>query len=169
MKKTKIFYGNQYIDSFYATGKKFTRLQLIKIKMKRFIKKVIFWSVVVLALALTIQYFRWAFPNEIVVEKVKEVIINQEIQYPVLERIAQCESGNSHYDKNGQVILRGNKGDRASVDIGVMQINVLYHGAKATELGLDLTKEADNREYAKYLYTTRGTVDWEASKHCWNK
>lgn len=167
--KTKIFFGNQYVESFNCNGKKYTRWQIIVIKFKRFVKLVVFWSLIGLLLAGIVQYFRWAYPTEIVKVVEKEILINQDIKYPVLDRIAFCESGNKHYDKNGQVLVRGNTGDRTSVDVGVMQINFKYHGARATELGLDLTKESDNREYAKYLYTTRGTVDWEASKSCWNK
>jgi hypothetical protein len=134
--------------------------------VKSFFKKLLFWFIVVCMLAGTIQYFRWAYTTEIVIEKVKEVIVNQEINYPVLERIAECESGNTHYDKNGQVLMRGNT--NKTVDVGVMQINSVWF-AKATELGLDLTKESDNREFAKYLYTTRGTEDWVYSKKCWQK
>lgn len=137
-----------------------------KLKVKNFIKKIIFWLLIALMIAGVIQYFRWAYPTTEIKEVVKEVIINQDIKYPVLDRIAQCESGNKHYDKNGQVMLRGN--NNKTVDVGVFQINSLWF-SKATELGLDLTKEADNREFAKYLYTTRGTVDWIYSQKCWNK
>ena len=138
----------------------------LKLKVKRFFKKVIFWFCVALLIAGVVQYFRWAYPTTITKEVVKEVIVNQEIKYPVLDRIAQCESGNKHFDKNGQVMLRGNT--NKSVDVGVFQINSLWF-AKATELGLDLTKEKDNREFAVYLYTTRGTEDWVWSKKCWAK
>lgn len=154
-----IYYGEEKIGTI-------NKKRSFKSKVKSFFKKVLFWSIVILALALTVQYFRWAYPNEVVVEKVKEVIINQEIKYPVLDRIAQCESGNKHLDKNGQVLLRGNT--NKTVDVGVFQINSVWF-AKATELGLDLTKEEDNREFAKYLYTTRGTEDWVYSKKCWAK
>ena len=166
MKKTHIFFGNQHIDSFNCTGKKYTKYQIMKIKIKSFFKKVLFWTVVILALAATVQGFRLAYPTVVTVETIKEVIVNQEIKYPVLDRIAQCESGNKHFDKNGQVMLRGNT--NKTVDVGVFQINSVWF-AKATELGLDLTKEADNREFAKYLYTTRGTEDWKFSAKCWSK
>ena len=92
--------------------------------------------------------------------------MNQDIKYPVLDRIAVCESNNKHFDKNGQVLMRGNS--NKTVDVGIFQINSVWF-SKATELGLDLTKEADNREFAKYLYTTRGTEDWVYSKKCWAK
>jgi len=166
MKKTKIFFGNQYTESFKCDGNRYTKWQLFKAKVKRFFKLCIFWFVVALVIALIVQYFRWAYPTERVVEKVKEVIVNQDISYPVLDRIAFCESGNKHYDKNGQVMLRGNT--NKTVDVGVFQINSVWF-TKATELGLDLTKEKDNREFAKYLYTTRGTEDWKFSAKCWSR
>jgi hypothetical protein len=136
-------------------------------KIKRVIKVLVFWLVIIVALGGVVQYFRWAYP-QIETREVK-VYVNQEVNYPVLERIAQCESGGSQFDKNGQVLMRGNTNGRDSVDVGLFQVNLKYHGAEATKMGLDLTKEADNRAYAKFLYQTRGTVDWEASKHCWNK
>lgn len=166
MKKTKLFFGNQYVESFNCDGKRYTKWQLFKIRVKNFFKKVLFWSVVIIALASVVQYFRWAYPTTITKEVVKEVLINQEIKYPVLDRIAQCESGNKHFDKNGQVMLRGNT--NKSVDVGVFQINSLWF-AKATELGLNLTVEKDNREFATYLYKTYGTEPWVWSKKCWNK
>jgi hypothetical protein len=166
MKKTHIFFGNQHIDSFNCTGKKYTKYQIMKIKIKSFFKKLLFWLIVILIAVGIGQYVRWAYPTTITKEVVKEVVINQDIKYPVLDRIAQCESGNKHFDKNGQVMLRGNT--NKTVDVGVFQINSVWF-AKATELGLDLTKEADNREFAKYLYTTRGTEDWKFSAKCWSK
>jgi len=163
---SNIYYGEEKIGTLNKKIGTLNKKRSFKSKVKSFFKKVVFWSIVILALALTIQYFRWAYPTEKVVEVVKEVIVNQNINYPVLDRIAECESNNSHYDKNGQVMLRGNT--NKTVDVGVFQINSVWF-AKATELGLDLTKEADNREFAKYLYTTRGTEDWVYSKKCWAK
>ena len=160
MKKTHIFFGNQHIDSFNCDGKRYTKWQLFKIRVKNFFKKVLFWSIVILAIALTVQYFRWAYPTTITKEVVKEVIVNQEIKYPILDKIAFCESGNKHFDKNGQVLVRGNTNGRASVDVGTWQINVMYHGKKATEMGLNLFNEKDNRTYAVYLFETHGTEPW---------
>ena len=84
----------------------------------------------------------------------------------VMTRIAICESGNKHTDKNGQVLMKTN--DNKSVDVGVMQINSLWF-KKASDMKLDLTKEADNRKFADYLYQNYGTEPWVWSKPCWNK
>jgi hypothetical protein len=159
MKLTNNWEGRNYMK--YQRDEKTGQF---KNKVKSFFKKFLFWTIVVLIAVGIGQYFRWAYPTERIVEK--EVVVNQEISYPVLDRIAFCESGNKHFDKNGQVMLRGNT--NKTVDVGVFQINSVWF-SKATELGLDLTKEKDNREFAKYLYTTRGTVDWSASSKCWNK
>lgn len=95
-----------------------------------------------------------------------------EMEAPVLQRIADCESGNgkpgsgTHF-KNGQVILRANTD--STVDIGKYQVNLTYWGKKASELGYDLTKEADNYAMAKWIYENKGTSDWSASQKCWYK
>ena len=100
--------------------------------------------------------------NTPVVEAEKQIEPNA----PVLTRIAQCESGNKHFDKNGQVLLRSNT--NKTVDVGRYQINSVWF-AKATELGFDLTDERDNEAFAMWLYKNRGTQDWYSSASCWNK
>ena len=169
MKKTKLFFGNQYVESFNCDGRKFTKFQIFKIKMKKFLKKLLSWLIVILIAVGIGQYVRWAYPTTITKEVVKEVIVNQEIKYPILDKIALCESNNKHFDTNGQVLVRGNTGNRASVDVGRYQLNVMYHGAKATAMGLNLFNEQDNRTYAIYLFETQGTEPWSASKKCWLK
>ena len=140
-----------------------------KNRVKSFFKKVLFWTVVILALAATVQGFRLAYPTIVTVETIKEVIVNQEIKYPILDKIALCESNNKHFDKNGQVLVRGNTNGRASVDVGTYQVNVMYHGDKATAMGLNLFDQKDNRTYAVYLFETQGNEPWSASKKCWAK
>jgi hypothetical protein len=169
MKKTHIFFGNQHIDSFNCTGKKYTKYQIMKIKIKSFFKKLLFWLIVILIAVGIGQYVRWAYPTTITKEVVKEVIVNQEIKYPILDKIALCESNNKHFDTNGQVLVRGNTNGRASVDVGTYQINVMYHGKKATEMGLNLFDQKDNRTYAVYLFETQGSEPWSASRKCWLK
>jgi hypothetical protein len=55
-----------------------------------------------------------------------------------------------------------------SVDIGKYQINSVWF-KKATELGLDITKEEDNEAMAYWIYENRGTGDWYSSQSCWSK
>ena len=99
---------------------------------------------------------------------------------PVLGRIAQCESHNSHYctadlvalkmcpkGMLGQVLVRGN--NNKSVDVGRYQLNADTWGAIATGEGLDIFKESDNEKMALWIYENRGTADWEASRKCWYK
>lgn len=99
---------------------------------------------------------------------------------PVLERIAQCESHNSHYctadlvaikmcpkGMLGQVLVRGN--NNKSVDVGKFQLNADTWGSIATSQGLNIFKEEDNEKMAKWIYENRGTGDWSASSKCWYK
>ncbi len=82
---------------------------------------------------------------------------------PVMIQIARCESTFRHTLADGTVL----KGKVDPADTGVMQINMRYHGEKARELGLDLTKLHDNMAYARDLYLRQGTKPWKASAACW--
>jgi hypothetical protein len=104
-------------------------------------------------------------PETVYAEKQVEVVV--EADAPILAKIAKCESGNKHYDKNGQVLMRSNK--NGSIDIGKYQINEKSWGKAASKLGFNLTDEKDNEAMAKYIYANRGTEDWYASKSCWMK
>ena len=81
---------------------------------------------------------------------------------PILAEIARCESTFRQIDKDGKV-LRGvvNKSD-----IGIMQVNLYYHGAKAQDLGFDLETVNGNLAYAKYLYDKEGVTPWNSSAKC---
>jgi hypothetical protein len=56
-----------------------------------------------------------------------------------------------------------------SIDIGIGQINEFYWGKKATEMGYDLTKEADNLAFTIWLFENHGSEPYVWSKACWNK
>lgn len=85
--------------------------------------------------------------------------------YPILVKIAECESQFRQYDAQGN-ILKGkvNKGD-----LGLMQINKYYHEERANELGLDLETIEGNMAYAKYLYEKEGEKPWLSSSKCWKQ
>jgi hypothetical protein len=82
---------------------------------------------------------------------------------PILVEVARCESTFRQYDSSGQVI-RGivNKGD-----VGVMQINEMYHADEAAKLGYDIYSIDGNVAMAKRLYAKFGTSPWSSSKPCW--
>lgn len=84
---------------------------------------------------------------------------------PVLVDIARCESHFRQFNTDGGVY----RGKINRYDVGVMQINELYHKAEATALGLDLTDLADNLAFAKQLYDKEGTKPWASSGACWGK
>lgn len=84
-------------------------------------------------------------------------------QTPVLAEIAKCESTFRQLSSNGKVI----RGKVNRYDVGVMQINELYHDDKASAMGFDLHTLDGNLKYAKWLYDTEGTKPWASSKKCW--
>lgn len=160
----KVFYNGKRLKDVYPHA---TRWQVIKFKVKRFFRKVAIVTAFGAFLYVAFFFGKTFYPNVTYAVQEKVVTVESEKESPVLERIAKCESGGIHYDKRGQVLAVGNK-DK-TVDIGKYQINNYHWGAKATELGLDLYKEADNKKMAEWIYQNRGTVDWEASRSCWNK
>lgn len=83
---------------------------------------------------------------------------------PVMIAIAQCESRFRQFDKTGSI----HRGTVNRSDVGVMQINEYYHGAKADKLGIDLYTIEGNLEFARYLYEKEGTTPWLSSAKCWD-
>ena len=94
-------------------------------------------------------------------------IISEKFEAPVLDKIMICESEGNHLDKNGQVKMNVNT-DK-TIDIGIFQINLTIWGATAGTMGLDLSKESDNKQFALWLYKNYGTEFWSNSSKCWSK
>lgn len=161
--KTKIWYGNQYVGNFNCDGKKYSKIQLLKIKATILTKRVM----IVLAAFCTLgwtSYLTTRFVSPVTVLAEKEVVKEVEMNTsPVMERILKCESGGTQ-TKNGQVLVHVNSD--GSYDQGMFQINSIWN-KKASELGYNLAIEKDNRAFAMYLYKTHGTEPWYSSKSCW--
>lgn len=88
---------------------------------------------------------------------------------PVLQRIADCESGNGKQGtatqfEHGQVLVRANK--NGTTDMGKYQINSIWF-KQASSLGFDLSTEDGNTAMAEWLYLNHGTEPWYASSKCW--
>lgn len=147
--------------------------KLLNSRWNRFIasvKKFIAWCIVLVVVSGLGWLVFWlgSVLNPSIIYTKAEVIKEVEIYPPVLARIAKCESGGKHFGANGQVLVRANVNDKHnSVDIGKYQINSLYWGSKATELGLNLWNEQDNEQMALYIYKNNGTDAWSASSKCW--
>lgn len=172
MKKTKMFYGNQYLGSVKIDG----RLG----EKKRGIKHQIFLATRMTQICLTIASVLvlggWLVtagiliakstiePTKVYAKEIIEVPI-KEIP-PVLQRIAKCESPTGHYDENGKVVI--NKNTDGSLDIGKYQINSV-HLAEIARMKLNVYDEKDNETFALHLMDARGTSDWYSSKGCWVK
>jgi hypothetical protein len=149
----KLFYGNQFVRSWYVKAVRITKRTLIVSALMALVG----WGMYFGA-----NYFAKTSYAEIQVP----VIVESSSTPPVLQRIAKCESHNSQFDKNGQVVIHVNA-DK-TYDIGEYQINSL-HEKEATKLGLNLMIEKDNAAYAKFIYANRGTGDWYSSQDCWSK
>lgn len=99
-----------------------------------------------------------------------------EVQPNILNKIADCESGNrllsgkavkgsaTHFNEDGTVLL----GIIDKDDTGKYQINSRYHQRTAEAMGIDIWTESGNEAYARHLYQKNGTRDWGASASCWS-
>lgn len=159
MNPIKVFWNGKHLRDIYPHA---TRFQVFKYRVGRLIRKTLIVAGMVATLIAVFEMGGLLNPTLHFerVEAIKEV---DRVQ-PVLERIAKCESGGNHLNKNGQVQMNANT--NKTVDVGKYQINSVWF-AKATELGFDLTKEADNEAMALWIYHNRGTGDWSSSAHCW--
>lgn len=83
----------------------------------------------------------------------------------ILVKIAVCESRDKHFDSKGDVL----KGGGNKYDIGKYQINILYWGDLADELGYDIYTEKGNEAMALEIYNRYGTSPWKWSMSCWSK
>ena len=86
--------------------------------------------------------------------------------YPTLKRICSCESNLRQYAKDGQTALRGMVNPS---DIGICQINEMYHQGDIEKLGVDIHTEKGNIAFAKNLYDRKGDAPWIWSKPCWSR
>jgi len=70
------------------------------------------------------------------------------------------------YEEDGETVLRGRVN---KFDIGICQINELYHQKRIDTLGVDIYTEGGNIRYAKDLFDRQGAGPWIWSKSCWSK
>ena len=172
MKKTKIFYGNQYVESFECNGRKYTKMDIIKFKAGRLTRKTLKVSAIVCLIG-------WGFAiGANIAMKYKQpvkVIEQVRIESKIMDKIADCESGTRLKNgravkgtatqfRNGQVLVTPNS--NGTVDVGMYAINTV-HFKEATAQGLNISVQSDNKAFAYWLYDNYGTEPWYSSKSCW--
>lgn len=138
-------------------------------KLKTFIKKVskLIGSFGLLAtiIAVTFTLGQISTPEHLTAET---VTVTEHTKYPVMDRIAACESKQGQFNPKGEVVT--NLNSNGSVDVGQYQINMSpEHIKESAKLGFNVMTESGNRDYAMYIYTHYGTGAWSSSAHCWNK
>jgi len=182
---TKIFYGNQYVESFKCDGDTINQEggKVADVTVLSQIKRATKGSIIVSG-AICVGAWLFVLGGYFLPPKViyadKEVIKEVKAISPVMKRIADCESGKrdkhgrgvpntaNHYNQYGQVLIKPvMTGEYAGTyDIGYYQINS-NHNATAKKLGYNLAVEADNKAYGEYLYENVGTQPWYSSRTCW--
>lgn len=98
-------------------------------------------------------------------ENIKRYVNDYFADVPILARIAGCESHYRQLNSKGNIL----RGEKNNYDLGVMQINELYHGEDAQEMGLDIYTLDGNVAFARHLYERFGAKPWMSSSACWAK
>ncbi len=129
-------------------------------------------TLVIISTALLASFFIGAYTFSTNTVEARNILVVTQVKYPVLDRIADCESGNGKKGtatqfRNGQVILHANR--NRTTDIGKYQINMEVWGKKAGELGYNLSTEQGNTKMAEWIYLNKGTGSWYSSSRCWHR
>ncbi|MBX4199048.1 hypothetical protein KW800_02110 [Candidatus Parcubacteria bacterium] len=98
-------------------------------------------------------------------ENVKLFIADYFADVPALQKVAACESHFRQYTAKGNV----QRGEKNRYDVGVMQINELYHADEAKALNMNIYSIDGNVAYARMLYEREGLKPWSSSKGCWSR
>lgn len=154
MKKTNVFYGNQYT---------------VKGEFKRIIKeslKVVMFMSFISGSIMGIYGFGSASTSAQVVYASVPTPVATMPDIPVLDRIEKCESSDMQFNNQGQVLIHVNS--NGTYDTGEFQINSIWN-ATATKMGYDLTKASDNEAFAQWLFLNKGSSAWSDSSKCWSK
>lgn len=155
MNKVKVWWHGKRLRDMYVGA---TWFEVLKWRLYRFLRKAVILSFIG---GMVFGAFKLGSMTTADITYAAPVTIEVVRKAPVLDRIAKCESGGSHLDKNGQVIINTTR------DAGKYQINVPIWGKKATELGYNLMIEEDNEAFAHWLYENYGTEPWIHSAKCW--
>lgn len=163
--RVKLFYGNQHTTISLSN-----KWEQFKFYVKLWNKRLAIGCLVAWLVVGGIKVGQTVAPRETVyAENRVEVPVNEDI--PVLEKIVKCESGGKQLGKDGQLNVNINvqQDGSKSIDVGWGQINTKVWGATATKMGYDLTKEADNKAFTRWLFLNKGSSPWSASSNCWNR
>jgi hypothetical protein len=96
---------------------------------------------------------------------VEEYVRNYFSDIPVMIEVARCESHFRQHDEDGEVL----RGEKNSLDRGVMQINEYFHNEDSNKLGYDILTIEGNTAYARHLFEKYGVKPWKSSSKCWGR
>lgn len=161
--KTKVFYNGNLIHPNQHTNKWYNRFP--RSTYKHFKSSLFRIGGLSLLLAIAYTYGQINIAEHIINAETITHTIMQPTDFPILEKIAKCESGYKQFKANGDVI----RGKINPSDIGKYQINEYINNDLARKLHFDIFTEQGNHDMAVYLFTHQGTEPWNSSKSCWSK
>ncbi len=162
--KTRVYYQGKQIRTVAG------RFDSLKAKFYRFIRKVLQFSAVVAILALVFAFGGAFYSTQTITVSANTI----EVHSNILDRIADCESGNGTKGSGKQFLSNGNVvtllNTNGSIDVGKYQINQsVSHLQLEAKLGLNVLTLEGNTAMANYIYANEGTSPWSSSQHCWSR
>lgn len=150
------------------------RFTSIKSSMRYYAGWTWFWSKVSVAAAVlvigTYGYTTFEQANTVYAQNV--IVSAKDQMAPVLQRIADCESGNGNpntghqFNKDGTIVHHVNA--NGTTDVGMWQINMNEGNIEImVKHNFNVLTEDGNHAMAVWLYENVGTGPWMSSYKCW--
>lgn len=98
-------------------------------------------------------------------EEIKQLILKEFPDEPIMSIIASCESGLVHYTENGEVL----RGREVITDIGLFQVALSIWGEELEKAGIDPFDLMGNIKAARYIYDRQRLNAWYPSFPCWKR
>lgn len=142
---------------------KTTFIAATKYHLKRIFRIISLSTFTALIIALAITYGAYTTQSTV---SYAQVTTTTTPSYPILKKVATCESKGQQFHKDGTLVFHINTNN--TIDIGEYEINSIWE-AKSISLGYNIYTAEGNYNMALYLFTNYGTEPWASSKPCWIK
>ena len=160
--KLRKFYGNQYVQVM-AFLKKYVGIPFIALLILTQAQLIIAaWAIEAKSIVTEV----WANMDNTAYERTLVVEVeSSEEPAVIMERIAKCESGGTHYRKDGTLIKNVN--NNGTIDFG--NFRSVLHGKQIRFIGNEHLSSGRKQSLRLLAFRERSTEDWYSSKHYWAK
>jgi len=169
-KAVRVYFNGERMRDVYPYA---TRWEVCKYKAMIAARKASMIGIVAAAVYGGVKGDQLFNSNTVAYAQVIKVVQVQPGRAPVMQRIADCESGDHgkrgsarQFMPNGDIVVHYNTD--GSSDVGEWQINQSPEHIKIeARMHFDVLTEAGNEAMATWIYQNEGTGPWKSSQACW--